>query len=298
MRFIFGLVGIAVLFQMVKDLVLFLYNLVCGRTRDVASIYGTHSYAVVTGGSEGIGLALAKQLAKRGFNLVLVARSKDKLSAAKYELRAEFPRTRVLTVSFDFCTIDQKSTWELDKAWGIDFSRIDVSVLVNNVGVGLPLGLLSSAEADLCNLIKVNCVAQTVLTTYFARLFRKRKGKSAVLNVGSLAGSNFFPEKSLYGASKLFNLTLGEAQGNFDPQIDYYCFTPGFVTTRLTKYAKGLTVVDADSSADFAMRNFGSSRFVFAGHPIHEVLGFFISRVPSCLMGLGMRVKRMLKRAN
>ena len=82
-------IGFLILAHFLKDVVYTLYVLFLAGPLDLPSIYGKSSYAIITGGSKGIGLALAKQLAARGFHLVLIARNKSDLASAKEEIREQ-----------------------------------------------------------------------------------------------------------------------------------------------------------------------------------------------------------------
>lgn len=89
----------------------------------------------MTGGSEGIGLGIAEELAKEGFDIILVSRSKDKLQAAQRHLQAISPSVKVETKSIDFERITTAE--EYTSAFG-EFLNRDISILVNNVGYYAP----------------------------------------------------------------------------------------------------------------------------------------------------------------
>ena len=293
-NFFFGTIGFVIFLHLARNVGLYIYNLFFGKKRDLTALYGNDTYAFVTGGSEGIGLGIAQQLASKGFNLILVARNEQKLDEAKVQLNKQYPKCQVILRSFDFTTIDNPSTWNVGTALNLDFSKIEVSILVNNVGIGTANGVIKSTEEELINLVKVNCLAQAVMSTYFAGLFRKRSSRSAILNVSSLSALNLFPHFAPYGATKLFNLYVSEGQGNFDDKIDYYCYTPGFVQTRLTGFKTGILFVTPEQSTDFAMRNFGSARHVFAGHIIHEVMALVLSVIPLWALSLLGKAQRLI----
>ena len=125
-QFVLGIIGFLVFLQMLRDLSLFVYNMIFGKTRDLSQLYGKGSYALVTGGSEGIGFALAKQLAQRGFNLILISRSLIKLEEAKQSLNKEFPTCDVLIRFFDFTKIDNNTTWDFTNTLQLDFNFTDI----------------------------------------------------------------------------------------------------------------------------------------------------------------------------
>ncbi|MGV9354514.1 SDR family NAD(P)-dependent oxidoreductase [Streptomyces misionensis] len=162
--------------------------------------------AVVTGASSGIGAEYALQLARRGWNLVLVARRADRLDSLARRLRAE--------------TGAEVETVVADLARSSDLTRVaervaadDVALLVNNAGIN---GYGSFAEVDpalLTKVIDVNVVAPTVLTRAAVPGMVAR-GRGAVVNVASLlafAGAlppGPLPQRAVYGGTKGYMVTF------------------------------------------------------------------------------------------
>ena len=89
------------------------------------------SWAVVTGATDGIGLALAKEAAKKGLNVVLVSRSMDKLKAAEKEIKDKSPTVQTKIISFDFSKGSPADYAKL----GANLRDLDIGILYNNVGV-------------------------------------------------------------------------------------------------------------------------------------------------------------------
>ena len=86
-------------------------------------------WAVVTGSSQGIGRSYARELARRGMNIVLVARSKDRLNMVAQEIKEEFGvKTNIIVVDFTDNKAVNTVIKELDKL------KLDIGILVNNVG--------------------------------------------------------------------------------------------------------------------------------------------------------------------
>ena len=125
--------------------------------------YGKGTWAIVTGGTDGIGKAIAEELALRGFNLLLISRSMDKLQATAAEIKGKAKThgqnidTRV--ISFDFASdLSMDAYVQLAKK----FSDLDVSILVNNVGC---LNTEQNLEPEnVYQEVALNCYPITLLT--------------------------------------------------------------------------------------------------------------------------------------
>ena len=157
--------------------------------------------AVVTGASSGIGEQIAREFARRGYRLVLVARRADRLRYLAEELEG---RAHVLPV--DLSNRDERATlFDQVAALGVV-----VDILVNNAGL-TTLGPVaaSSPEAEL-NLIEVDVAAVVDLCTRFVPSMVNR-GRGAVLNVASVGAFGPVPGQASYGAAKAFVLSYTEA---------------------------------------------------------------------------------------
>lgn len=164
--------------------------------------------ALVTGASGGIGLELARLFAADGHHLVLVARSKDKLSKLAEELGSKHNvSARVLSADLARPEAPREIFDDLQAA------GVSVDALVNNAGIG-SYGLF--AETDLkseLDLLQINVVALTHLTKLFLPpMIARRRGH--ILNVGSTAGFQPGPLMAVYYASKAYVLSFSEALAN------------------------------------------------------------------------------------
>ncbi len=149
---------------------------------------------IITGGSEGVGAATARQFADAGANLMLVARNKKNLDKIAEELR---DKTRVEIFAMDVSDVD--ACVDVFKKAEFEFGRIDI--LVNNAGYH-ERGLAESVDAaDLGKMIDVNLKAPIMLTR-FALPYLREAGGGAIINVGSLAGRTPVPGSATYAASK------------------------------------------------------------------------------------------------
>lgn len=272
-------IGFLILAHFLKDVVYTLYVLFLAGPLDLPSIYGKSSYAIITGGSKGIGLALAKQLAARGFHLVLIARNKSDLASAKEEIREQFPSVDVTTRSFDFNVLGEPNKehdmWEL---LDLDDKR-DYSMLVNNVGMANRDILVRTDEEEIKRLLTVNCTSQAVMTHMMLNYFERRGKLSCVVSTSSFATMLPVPSYDLYGGSKAFNRYFALTLVN-NPLVDSYTFTPGFVKTGLSRTKGSWFQVEPEASARSAVKFLGRHRLEFCGNWKHELLKWGLGVVP------------------
>ena len=173
-----------------------------GAPTPLAERYGGGT-AVVTGASAGIGAAFARSLAEHGLDLLLVARRKERLD----ELASALEKQHGVSVSVAALDLAEPSGQQalIDATDGMD-----VSVLVNNAGVGYS-GRFDRQDPERLNaLVQLNCAAPTALTAALLPRMRER-GRGAVIFTGSVAGRQPLPLHALYAASKAFDNLLGEA---------------------------------------------------------------------------------------
>lgn len=182
---------------------------------------------LITGASSGIGEAFARSLAKRGTNLILVARNGEKLRRLAEELSLSFA---IRAESF-VCDLSQMEAIH-DLYEGIKQKKLHVDILINNAGLGW-IGEFEKAPLyTLTQLTAVNINAVIVLTQLCLRDMVKR-GSGGIINVASTAAFQALPYLSLYGASKAFVLSFSEALwGEYESKgIRVLCLCPGNTRT-------------------------------------------------------------------
>lgn len=164
----------------------------------------TGSTALITGASGGIGAGIAAALAARGADVVLAARSADKLEALAADIRSRHGRD-ALVLPVDLSTPDAGS--RVHEA----LAGRHVDVLVNNAGFGLS-GRLADTEdlSRLSAMITLNCTTLTDLTARFLPAMIERRS-GAVVNIASMAAYMPAPGFAAYAASKAFVLSLTQA---------------------------------------------------------------------------------------
>jgi uncharacterized protein len=164
-----------------------------------------HRTALVTGASMGIGKSFARALAERGANLILVARSKDKLTALARELESAHPISAHV-ISADLSDTDGvKTVVDETRARGLS-----VDLLVNNAGFAT-YGVFEEVSAERQREeIMLNCAALVGMTHAFLPAMVER-GKGDIINVASTAAFQPLPYMAVYGATKAFVLSFSEA---------------------------------------------------------------------------------------
>ena len=183
--------------------------------------------ALITGASSGIGRGIAKELSKKGYNLILVARDLEKLNKVKEEVK-----TNVEIISMDISNPENcKKLYEEHK---------NIDILVNNAGFG-DCGYFdkTNLEKEL-QMINTNIVAYHVLTKLYLKDM-KEKNSRKILNVASIAGFMPGPLMATYYSTKAYIVRLSEAireelrRENSKVQISILC--PGPVDTNFNKIA-------------------------------------------------------------
>lgn len=172
--------------------------------RDMLKEYGEGSWALVTGASDGIGEALAKELARRGFNICLVSRTQSKLERVASDICSLYPKCQTKIVVADLCR--SLTNPELFEAIFEDVKLLDLSILINCAGL-YDVGLFEEQpEQKHVNEINVNLAAVLMLTRKLVPLLldhtKKTTKRSGIINVSSVAGILVCPTSALYSATK------------------------------------------------------------------------------------------------
>lgn len=166
---------------------------------------GGRKRALITGASGGIGRALAEEFARNQFDLILAARSGDRLSAVKEELAGQYG----VQVEVRVQDMTEEDAAERLLAQTEDQGK-QVDVLVNNAGFGDHAGFVDADWERQRQMVELNILALMRMTQLFAKRMRKR-GYGRILNLSSVAAFFAGPYMSVYYASKAFVLSFSEA---------------------------------------------------------------------------------------
>jgi short-subunit dehydrogenase len=184
-------------------------------------------YALITGASKGIGKAVAEELAKRKFNLLLVARSGEALKQAANELGTRYG-VKADWLALDLSTADAPRRvydWCTEKGYA-------VQVLVNNAGYGLSGPFDKYSLEEHANMMQLNMITLVGLTRLFLPALR-RQPRGYILNMASSAAYQAVPLLSLYAATKSFVLSFsrGLHQELRPGPVSVTCISPGATDT-------------------------------------------------------------------
>jgi NAD(P)-dependent dehydrogenase (short-subunit alcohol dehydrogenase family) len=223
--------------------------------------------ALVTGGSSGIGLAIARALGEDGYGVTMSARRPEKLDAATEGLRSEGIDVHSVAANMT----DEEAIVGVMEAHRERFGRLDV--LVNNagVGVGQPMAEISSKYLDMQ--LGVNLRAVVIGTREGLPMLREagaEHGKALIVNMASIAGKTGQAWLSVYSATKAGVVGFSQAtQKEVAGQgIQVTAFCPGFVDTPMTEFVKGQ--VNADE--------------MIRPEDIAESVRFLLKTSPACLV--------------
>lgn len=226
---------------------------------DLNAHYG--GWALVTGASSGIGMALAREIAADGMKVVLSARREDRLIALAAELEGVFGiETRVVVADLS----ERAGQTALLEA----VSDLEIGLLVNNAGRGL-VGRFDLLDGDqLRRLVSVHCEAPVVLTHALVQGMRER-GRGGVLFTGSVAGRQPLPLHAVYSATKAFDQFLAEALwGELRASnIDVVVLEPGSTETEFQQVAGEIAHAGqrAEDVARLGLAALGQQPSVIAG---------------------------------
>lgn len=185
------------------------------------------AFALITGASGGIGLSMARELAKRKIDLLLVARSEDKLASAKSELEEKYK----IKVEFLSCDLSTPGSVPVVIDW-LTKNSFDVNILINNAGYGIWGTVEKTPWAQLNNMMQLNMTSVAELTHAMLPELKKHS-KSYILNVASTAAYQAVSTLVTYAASKSFIVlfTRGLRKELKDSTISVTCLSPGATTT-------------------------------------------------------------------
>jgi short-subunit dehydrogenase len=172
-------------------------------TVEFAKKYGP--WALIAGGSEGIGACFARRLAGNGINLILTARKPEPLETLAEQIRVSQPNCAVRIFPGDLCDPGYRTKLQ---AFTQD---VEVNLLIYNAGAASRTGYFCDDDVDFAqHLVALNVTAKIDLTHYFGGLMKAR-GRGGIVLIGSMAGLVGTPGIAVYSGVKAFSVSFAEA---------------------------------------------------------------------------------------
>lgn len=251
-------IGTFILARVVYAIFIIAKEIFFTKELDLLKRYGKGSWVLVTGATDGIGLEFAQQFAARGFNLILCSRSEQKLQSRKNEIQKVNPSIKVAILAIDFLEITDKTTAQKIENFLVNY---DVSVLVNNVGLGLSRLGGEIALEEMQNLIKVNCISPTIMAKiFFEKVIKSRspKSRSGLIEVSSMSQEIPMSQTEIYSATKKFNSHFARSMApKVRSMVDVLLFKPGFVSTSYNQRKLNLITCTVEETVTSALKVLG-----------------------------------------
>lgn len=245
--------------------------------------------ALVTGASSGIGRDIARELARRGINVIITARRRERLLELKKELTSEYG-VRVKCITADLTDPDQcKRLYEQVRKFRID-------ILINNAGLGV-FGKFTETElSDELEMLDVNVRAFHIIFKLFLKDFKERN-YGFILNTASLAGFMPGPLFSSYYASKAYVVRMTQAIAEElraeKSGVSVSMLCPGPVATEFMDKARVKFAVKPFSSEKLAEKAVTQMfrRKLTIGTSTAQKTGLYLTKlVPDSMLAFGARI--------
>ena len=195
---------------------------------------GDKNFALVTGASSGIGLALSRELARRGYPLLLVSNEEEKIAIAALEIQAEY-NVKAISLCMDLAQRDSaEKLFEY-----CEKNSIKTEVVVNNAGIFFFRDITDTKSERIETIINLHALTPVKLSRLFAdqmiREYRRENRMGYILNMASIAAWMMMPGITLYSATKSFLRCFSRAMRCevFDQGVSITTICPGAVATGL-----------------------------------------------------------------
>lgn len=235
--------------------------------------------ALVTGASSGIGRDMAKELAKRGYNLILVARDNNKLEEVSKEIKDNY-KVETQIIQKDL-SIKQNC---IDLYNEVKDKKIDV--LINNAGFGVHGNFVDTELEKEINMLETNIIAVHVLMKLFLKDMVKRNS-GQILNVSSMAAFSPGPLMAGYYSSKAYVYRLSECVKTelkmIKSKVKISVLCPGPVRTNFNKVANvnfAAPSLSSDIVAKYAIKKMLKGKFTIVPGNLMKITRFFEKILP------------------
>ena len=269
-------IGICVIIKFILKLLDFIRKYIFPSNNNLKEKYGD-GYAIITGGSSGIGFSLAKEFLKLNFKVCLLSSNKSKLEKAQKDLLTLYPNSTIKIIDFN---LDQFYTEEtiknLEEKISTELKGEEISILFNNAGVLYRGKFDSILNKNISSMINVNIFGLTILTKIIIESMKKRSKRSLVIASGSADGQLRFTNRVVYGATKSYVEAFYEGLNrDFSDKIDFTLVEVGPVKTNMNQNDLPFTNTADDFAAE-CIKLVGKYKFT-QGSRKHAILRFLLS---------------------
>lgn len=256
---------------------------------------GDELWAIVTGATSGIGKGCVVELAKQGFNLVLIARNQEKLHKLAEQLQTNY-RIQTQIVSMD---ASKATANDIRQQVIQPLQEKSVALLVNVVGVHTlrPTSVREMTPEETEKIIRVNTLFPVLLTSLAIPLLTKKKTDSSkksggIINVGSLTSTCTTPLYATYAGTKAFNQQWSRCLVAEESDLDVICVRPGISATPMTGITESsFAVADPNRVAKKALGMVGVPQKNVVPYGPHELFDWLGRLLPGSLQdGIVLRM--------
>ncbi|EEB05611.1 ketoreductase [Schizosaccharomyces japonicus yFS275] len=291
------LVGVTSTLMFLGSLARCIYNCTAAKGKSL-TVYGAkkNAWAVVTGATDGIGKEYALQLAKAGFNIVIVSRNPEKLSRVAQEITEAY-RVEVQTYVIDYKIATAATFQKLAEF----LKPFQVTVLVNNVGLShnMPVSFSETTEQEMDDIMQINCFGtlHTTKAVLPSMLEQRRSNKNGprclILTMGSFAGLLPSPYLSTYAGSKAFlaNWSASLAEEVKKEGIDVWCYQSYLVCSAMSKVRRPTATIPTpknfvrEALGSIGVQRGGNQPYISQPFPSHAALSWVLEQAASRVKG-------------
>lgn len=254
---------------------------------------GPDSWAIVTGSTDGIGLAYAKAMAKKGYSLLLLSRTQSKLDKVKAEILNEYPdcpNVKLMAVDFTQESIYKNIAEEVKALNG------NVHVLINNVGMAYKypeyFTKIPNSDKFISDILNCNILSVTRMTHIVLPLMEARRS-GIIINISSYSALFPTPLLAMYSASKIYMDYFSRAlhAEYADRGIIVQSVLPYYVSTNMIRNpGVSLLIPSPDQFVSSALKTVGVEIRTY-GYFAHNILAFFQSFFVKFVIGNNLNTK-------
>jgi len=242
------------------------------RPKNFKNAYGD-GWVIITGGSDGIGKALADQFLKLDCKVVIVARDEEKMKEIVNQFKIQYPSARIEYLVYDFNkSYNEKDINELKEK--LKIYEEDVSVLINNVGTASIGSFDEMKHEDIMRVINLNITGTIFFTKLLVAKMNKRK-KSLIVFVGSSNTDLRPPYFNIYVGTKCFINGFTDSIRHEFENIDFTLLEPGSVESAVNTLKVPFKVTSEEYSRN-AITQIGKYNFT-TGHYKHAFFRYLKS---------------------